>query len=48
MGIKTYPLQMTDEQHQRYKEAAEELDITLKDLFFNAVEEKIKEENNDR
>ena len=45
--FKTYPLIMDLETHKRYEESARLMGISLKELIFTAIEEKIeKEESN--
>ena len=41
--IKTFPIQMTKEFHEKVKKAAEKKGVTLTEFIFDAIEEKIKE-----
>lgn len=42
MGIKTFPLQMTDDYHKKLRKAAAEADITIKEFIFKAIDKEIK------
>lgn len=42
MKIKTFPLQFTEDNLDKIREAANKLDMTMKDFILKAIQEKIE------